>query len=329
VAGGDKLALFGYFARRGQTVNLRQLRYFVGVIDAGNMTRAADQLHVAQTALGMQIKLIEDELGVALLLRHSRGVKATEAGKLLYERALQILKLVEDTRRDVAAVESDSSEAIRLGITPALMAAIGTEIALTVREQMPEVFLSMVEAMSHVLTGILERGEADFVLGYDIPDQPQFVRTPLMQDDLFLATQPNGNDQPTIEFSQAIGSDLAMPEAGDAVRNAVLRAAKDLGYELRVAYEVRSVSAMKSLVLRGAASSILPLFSVADEVGAGSIAARRIVSPAVSRTLYLASLRQRASFRHSDGLTATIREALRGMVERLVPVARQPWARIL
>ena len=62
-------------------MNLRQLRYFVSVVEAGNMTRAAEQLHVAQTALGMQIRQIEEDLGVALLVRHSRGVEPTKAGR--------------------------------------------------------------------------------------------------------------------------------------------------------------------------------------------------------------------------------------------------------
>src|SRR5512144_3221536 len=99
-------------------MNLRQLKYFVGVIDAGNMTRAAEQLHVAQTALGMQIRQLEEDLGIALLVRHSRGVEPTKAGKLLYSRALDILKLVEETRDEVSAAERGDSEAIRFGITP-------------------------------------------------------------------------------------------------------------------------------------------------------------------------------------------------------------------
>jgi DNA-binding transcriptional LysR family regulator len=65
-------------------MNLRQLKYFVTVVEAGNMTRAAEQLHVAQTALGMQIRQMEEDLGVALLVRHSRGVEPTKAGSLLH-----------------------------------------------------------------------------------------------------------------------------------------------------------------------------------------------------------------------------------------------------
>jgi tetratricopeptide (TPR) repeat protein len=82
-------------------MNLRQLRYFIGVVDAGNMTRAAEQLHVAQTALGMQIRQLEEDLGVALLVRHSRGVEPTRAGNLLRARALDILSLVEQARKDL------------------------------------------------------------------------------------------------------------------------------------------------------------------------------------------------------------------------------------
>jgi LysR family nitrogen assimilation transcriptional regulator len=72
-------------------MNLRQLKYFLSVVDTGNMTRAAEHLNVAQTALGMQIKQLEESLGVTLLVRHSRGVEPTKAGSLLRERALEIL----------------------------------------------------------------------------------------------------------------------------------------------------------------------------------------------------------------------------------------------
>jgi LysR family nitrogen assimilation transcriptional regulator len=310
-------------------VNFRQLKYFVGVVDAGNMTRAAEQLHVAQTALGMQIRQIEDDLGVPLLVRHSRGIETTKAGRLLYDRAVEILKRIEDTRREVMGLDEESTESIRLGITPALMAAIGPDIALGAKQRMPRASLSMAEAMSHVLTGMLDRGEVDYILGYDIPDEPQFLRSALMQDDLFLVTKPLTQRKPTVDFIEAIGNDLAMPESGDTVRNVVMRAAKDLGHELRIAYEVRSVSAMKSLVLRGVAVSILPLFSVIDELRGGLLEARRITSPSVHRTLYLASSRQRGTFRNSGALTATIQDSLQAMIERIGPLAPQSWARIL
>jgi LysR family transcriptional regulator, nitrogen assimilation regulatory protein len=308
-------------------MNLRQLKYFVSVIEAGNMTRAAEQLHVAQTALGMQIRQMEEDLGVALLTRHSRGVAPTKAGNLLHERALAIFKLIDETRRDVSNCEREESETIRLGTTPALMLSAGTELALTVRERLPQVFLSVIEAMSHVLVDTLTRGEVDFILCYDVPDLPHLSRTALLQDDLVLVTLPGPRRGEPIAFVDALEESLAMPEQGDTVRAVAARTARDLGLELKVAYEVRSISAMKSLVHRGVASSILPYFSVIEEVRAGKLDARPIIMPALRRTLFLASSKQRGPFKNEAGLTGAVRFSLHGLIDALGPLAHPLWVR--
>jgi LysR family nitrogen assimilation transcriptional regulator len=308
-------------------MNLRQLKYFVGVVEAGNMTRAAEQLHVAQTALGMQIRQLEEDLGVALLVRHSRGIEPTKAGNLLHTRALAILKEVEEARKAVRACEREESETIRLGITPALMLVCGTEIAMAVREQLPNVFLGIVEAMSHVLIETLGRGEADFILCYDVPDLPQFSRTALLQDDLVLATPPRGGNGKPIAFVEALEESIAMPEEGDSVRAVVARAARDLGLDLKVAYEVRSISAMKSRVMRGAASAVLPYFAVLDEVRSQKLDARPITMPAIKRTLFLASSKQRGPFKSEAGLTGAVRSSLTGLLDALGPLAQPLWVR--
>jgi LysR family nitrogen assimilation transcriptional regulator len=308
-------------------MNLRQLKYFIGVVEAGNMTRAAERLHVAQTALGMQIRQLEEDLGVALLVRHSRGIEPTEAGSLLHARALAILNLVEEARNDVRACEKNNGEAIRLGITPALMLACGTEIALTARDQLPHVALSMAEAMSHVLVDALLKGETDFILCYDVPDLPQLSRMALLQDDLVLVTLPGPHKGQAIAFVDALEESIAMPEEGDSIRTVVTRTARDLGLELKIAYEVRSIAAMKQLVSRGAASSILPYFAVIDEVRHGKLDARPITMPAIKRTLFLASSKQRGPFRNEAGLTGAVRASLSGLVEALGPLAQPLWIR--
>jgi LysR family transcriptional regulator, nitrogen assimilation regulatory protein len=306
-------------------MNLRQLKYFVSVVDAGSMTRAAEELHVAQTALGMQIRQIEEDLGVALLVRHSRGVEPTEAGGFLYGRALAILKLVEETRAEVSAYNREDRETIRFGINSALMAITGTEIALTVRDHFPQVFLSMVEEFSHVLIEMLIHQEIDFILCYDVPDLPQLSRIALLQEDFVLITSPSAREGNPITFAECLEHSLALPEAGSAVRNSIARLARELGLELKIAYEVRSDSAMKSLVRRGVASSIIPYALVIDEVHAGKLDAHPIVTPPVRHTLFLASSRQRSPFRSEAGLTGAVRSSLRGYLEVLGPLAEPLW----
>ena len=100
-----------------------------------------------------------------------------------------------------------------------------------------------------------------------------------------------------------------------------MKIASDLGIELKVAYEVRSISAMKSLVMRGAADCILPAFAVLDEVRDGTLVARPIVTPSVRRTLFLASSKQRGPFRNGAGLTSAVRSSLQGMINSLGALA--------
>lgn len=85
-------------------MTFKQLRYFLGVVDAGSFTRAAESIHVAQPAIGMQIAHLEDELGIALLVRHSRGVRPTKAGAFLAEQAVAILAEVERVRQAITAM---------------------------------------------------------------------------------------------------------------------------------------------------------------------------------------------------------------------------------
>lgn len=298
-------------------MNLRQLRYFVKIVELGNMTRAAESLFVAQPALGMQIRQLEEDLGVALLVRHSRGVEPTPAGARLHARAREILELVDQTRRDVAAQDTLGSEAIRLGLTPMLMLVIGPDIVVNLRDRVPQVFLSLVEEMSHVLSDSLSRGEIDFALGYDIPETPHVSLTGLLHEDLVLVTLPTPQKGSSVTAAEALEETLAMPEAGDTIRELVVRTARDLGVEPKIAFEVRSVPGIKNLILRGVAAGVLPYGSVIDEVRNGKLEARSIGSPPLRRTLYLASYNRRVPFRHEPALERVIRSSLTGLISLL------------
>ncbi|MFT3718224.1 LysR family transcriptional regulator [Pseudorhodoferax sp.] len=302
-------------------MNLRQLRYFAKVVETGNMTRAAAELLVAQPALGMQVRQLEEDLGVALLRRHSRGVEATPAGALLYQRACAILGLVEQTRREIASMAPDAVQAVRLGMTPSLMLAIGAALAVRVREALPHVRLSLAEEMSHVLVDQLVREELDLALAYGVPEHPAVARVALHHEDLVLVTLPGGAPRRPVALAEALEERLAIPERRDVVRETVTEAAHAAGLEVRLAYEVRSIAAIKGLVLRGEAASILPYASVISEVQAGLLDARAVVAPALRRTLYLAWPQRRGPLPHEAALVAEIRAALEDLTARLGALA--------
>ncbi len=159
-------------------MNLRQLECLVRVIECRSITRAAESLHVAQPALGAQIKLLEQELGVPLLVRHSRGVSATEAGRLLHAHAVSILRAVEEARREVMLLAGKAPEPLRLGMTPSLMQIVGPRLAEQAAERAPEAPLSLSEDMSHVLASALRRDDVDMILSYEAPGNRPSGRSP-------------------------------------------------------------------------------------------------------------------------------------------------------
>ncbi|WP_429810459.1 LysR family transcriptional regulator [Ensifer sp. B1-9] len=270
-------------------MKLRQLAYFVKVVEVGNITRAAEQLNLAQTALGIQIRNLEDSLQIQLLDRHSRGVSATPAGKLLYERAIEILQRIEETRRDLIALGGEKVR-IRFGATPSILKLIGTELLVAANAQLPNIALEVVEELSFVLTDALERGELDYVLAYDIEDNPGIRRIALLEEDLLHVSAPNGKQQQEgdISFRQAVVGDLALVSNRDIIWKRVQETASRLSLDVKITYQVQSNEAIKALVLHGVAQSIMPYGIVAEEVKKGQIVARRIGRPAVKRTLFLA-----------------------------------------
>jgi len=270
-------------------MKLRQLRYFTKVVETGNITKAADQLNLAQTALGIQIRNLEDHLQIELLERHSRGVKPTRAGMLLYERAVDILRRIEDTRRELISLGSETAP-IRLGATPSILRLIGPVIIVAAPNELPNISLHLVEELSFVLLDSLHRGELDYILSYDIPEHPALRRRAFLEEELLhVAAVDTAQDDGEISFSEAIRGDLALPSNRDVIWQAVHETARRLSIDISVAYEVQSMQGLLTLIQRGVAQSIMPYGTVAGPLQAGQVTARRIVRPTVRRTLFLAS----------------------------------------
>ena len=303
-------------------VNLRRLRYFARIVEAGNITRAAEQLFVAQPALGLQIRQLEQSLGVSLLTRHSRGVSPTRAGRLLYERACEVLRLVDDTERAVTAAGRHEREHIVVGMTNGVMSLVGREIVIRAGKELPAIQLNLVEEMSGALMDSLEREELDIAIAYDAPERPGLLRVPLVvEEPLFVCAARTASADP-IEFVDMISRPLVVPGPRDVVRRQLDAAARKLALPLNVTLEVSSISARKSLVENGDAATIMAYGSVAAEVAGGRLATRRIVNPTLHRTLYLARSLRRAEFKHERALLDVLGEIVRNFCKSLGDLAQ-------
>lgn len=306
-------------------MNLRQLRYFTRIVEAGNITRAAEQLYVAQPALGMQIRQLEESLGVELLSRHSRGVAPTRAGQALYERACEILSLVEAAEQQVAAAGRFDNEVVVLGLTNGFANIVGRQLILKARRELPEVRLEIVEERSAVLVDVLERHEIDLALAHEVHERPGLLRVPLVEEEmLFVVGGSSGKGrvlaQP-IEFSDVAGRELVMPGKRDGVRQQIVATARRLAIDVNVVLDVSSITTMKRMVAHGDAATVMPYGNVIEDIRAGKLSGRRIVNPPIRRTLYLVRSLSRALLKREEEMLALVADAARDYATELGALA--------
>lgn len=304
---------------------MRQLHYFAKTVELGNITRAAEALNVAQPALGLQIRQLEQELDVPLLVRHSRGITPTRPGQALYERACDILRLVEDAKNEITGYSGSEKESLILGITPGITNVIGSTIYIDAPKALPDVHLSIVEEMSHVLIDALERDDIDLAIAYEVPDRPALMRTPLLEEELVFVVGPDKGlrDGDQIDLQDLLDYQLVLAGERDAVRRLLSAEAERLALPVRVAFEATSVSMMKSLVMKGEVASVMPRGSVAAELEAGRMVSLRIKNPTVTRTLYLARSTRHARFRAEAEIADFLYELVDGFAEKLGPLVHK------
>lgn len=307
-------------AQGDHAINLKQLRFFVKVVEVGNITRASERLNLAQTALGQQIRQLEASLGVKLLIRHSRGITLTEPGEVLYQHAISILQSVNAARRDVIASSGVRTEVIGLGVTPSVLNLIGADLLEWARDELPQINLRLVEELSFILTDSLQRGELDTLISSGGDGIQGLDTTALIEEELLFVSgvQADQPDEP-IRFQDAIASDLALVGERDIPWQIIHATAERLAMRVNVAFKVQSMPAIKALVSRGAATSIMPYGVVADEIKLGTIFARRIVQPQVRRTLFLSRVAGRVPFVYERELMRFLDGIVRRLVDRMQP----------
>jgi DNA-binding transcriptional LysR family regulator len=128
-------------------MELRRLRYFVAVAEELSFNRAAQRLHISQPPLSNQIKQLEEELGVLLFKRSSRGVRLTEAGELLLEEARRILIQLEQAARMVERVGSGKTGRLSLGFVPSATNEVLPPVLYEFQRSFPDVELFLHEMM--------------------------------------------------------------------------------------------------------------------------------------------------------------------------------------
>ena len=271
-------------------MDLRQLRYLVALAEEGNFTRAAASAHIAQPAMSQQIRRLEDELGLALVERTTRRVSLTEAGGLLVVRARRIMAELEAATSELQALRGMYTGHVTIG-TMHTMGPVDLSLALalfsdrhpnvrfTVHEQSSEEMAEMlrVDELDLAFLSVTERAESHGLGLYQLVSEELVV---------LLPRQHRLGKRRQVRIAELAGEPFISFRAGARLRELLMSAARDAGFEPRVTLESNDSQRIRRLVSRGLGVAILPR-SDAEGPGADVVVAR-LVEPSLSRDITLA-----------------------------------------
>ncbi|MET0320551.1 MAG: LysR substrate-binding domain-containing protein [Duganella sp.] len=271
-------------------MELRQLRYFVAIVDHGSLSRAALALHVAQPALTQQLRQLEDELGVQLLHRSAQGMLNTDAGRIFYEHAQAILKQVADARSAVVQSAERPGGSVTLGLPHSISGALALPLLTATRARYPEIALQLTEELTGNLHEQLRSGRVNLAVLFDDGQLGQFATTPLVEEALRYICRSGGpyaSAAPSLTLAQAVAVPLILPGPQHGVRPRIDSVLRGAGLALSSVIEINSIAILKSALLADLGATILPAAPVLDELQRGSLSALPIHAPAISRTVVL------------------------------------------
>ncbi len=306
-------------------MDLRQLRYFVEILEQGSFTKAAQALNVAQPALSLHIKNMEAELGALLLLRERTGVSPTEAGNLLARRARLILGDLDQTIDEVRNLDRDPSGEVRIGLPGTISGILALPLIQALRQHSPRIKLTIAEAMSGFIANWLDEGRIDLAVLYQDLDRSSFCSEPLLQEELVALAGPQWPLPARLDLTELRDVALVLPSAAHGLRALIDTALQPLDVKLNVVVEIDSYTNIKSLVSAGYGVSILPLHAVSQEVQAGTLAVSRFKSPGLMRSAHLVYPKQRLRTRAQQ----VVQDLLREVVSDLIAAGQWDGARWL
>jgi DNA-binding transcriptional LysR family regulator len=293
-------------------LDVRRMRVLREVAAQGSFSAAAEALSFTQSAVSQHVAALEREAGTQLVERGRRGVRLTEAGRVLVGHADAILARIECAEEDLAALAGLRGGKVRLISFQSGGATLAPRAVAAFRERHPQVELSMLEAEPDEAGARLQSGEADLALVYDHESTPGLLAPELelthLLDDRYDAILPAGHalaGRRRLSISDLAGEPWVASTAPCGCRRITESVCREAGFEPRVAFEADETLAAQALVAAGVGVSLLPQLALAS-IHPGVVARR--LSDAPERRIWAARLEGAYASPASDAMVQTLQD---------------------
>lgn len=292
-------------------IDSRRLFYFSQVAKLGSFTAAEAALDVTQSTLSRQLQLLEEEVGATLLVRASRGVTTTHAGEILLAQADLIMREMELAREQISAARRNTGGRVSIAASRPFSSRYFPGVVSRFLEKHPDIRLTVLEASSGHVHQYLADGVVDLAVVLHNPNTTKIATRKILTEPLMLVMR---HDHPwanttVIDRSKLTELDLVLPAASHGTRFIIERYLQDGGLDLDPSIRMDSVSLMRAVVAQGSRCVILPEAAFAKQRASGLFVAKPL-RPALTRSLYLAWLRERNRSAASTAMEAEILSAV-------------------
>lgn len=293
-------------------IKLQNLRFFVAVYEERSISSAARKVHATQSGVSVQVRDLEDQLGLSLFDRVSTGVTPTKAGDQIYRRAISILREVGQLGEDVSDMSDHLTGEVRVGIMPTFARSILAPVLSAYCEENPFVKVHITEGYSAFLVQKILAGELDIAV---VPNGvlPGGLRSTFLDRDLeiLVTREPLEGVRGAVDLANVPPLSLILPGPNNARRAKI---DQQLGNSVGVLHTILEMDSMMTtldLIRRGGWQSILPGCLCLPELNDPDIHLYPIEAPKLTVDYQLiepaASAASTATRQFSERLTEEIR----------------------
>lgn len=271
-------------------MELRQLRYFVRIIETGSMGSAAQDLDIGVSALSQQMSRLENELAIRLLQRTSRGVTPTNAGLAFYSQAQLALRHADDAI--LAAREARLSGHVSVGMAPSTASILGIPFIHAMQENYADVRLHVVESLSGSLERMINTRQIDLAVVFQKDKILRWSARPILEEQLFLigshallAALPDNPITP----EQLADIPLIMPSQGHGLRGRLDAVCQEHALNVDIVAEIDGLALLMRAVRDGLGATLQPGAAI-SHLDNDALRVIGVHNPILSRPNFLVSL---------------------------------------
>ncbi|WP_018010154.1 LysR family transcriptional regulator [Sinorhizobium medicae] len=267
-------------------LDLLKMRYFAKIAELGSFTRASRELGVAQPALSLHMRALEEQLDVQLLNRTPRGVTATEAGQTLLSHAQAILRALDQAEAATKEQAKYPTGDVSLGILSSICPTLAIPVIEECSQRFPKIRLTVSEGDSQALRTAIDTRVHDLVVTLDSIAKATSV--PLFDETLYV-DGPSRQFAPDAELTmeQVFDLPLIMPTRRHGIRILLERQALIFGREINIVREIEGVASTKAAIRAGLGLSVLGRGAVHADQKKGTLSAAALKRPDLTRRLVL------------------------------------------